>query len=1230
MKIPALSMRSLLLATPIAVCFLLSQPTFAKPVPDNLANGLDKLVTNNLIQQGTITSVPIRQTSTTTTTITKASKKSARSSNLATTNSATSIQSFEAYKAMIAKQAAGYASKAITDSVTGRYLVDIMPNGRVPVTTLQASLQSAFPQMSVTATDTKYAGHGVIEGYVSLNDVTAMAQTQGVGSIILQLQPIHHVGAVTEFGVNQHRINRINTIYNPAAAHNWDGTGMTIGVLSDSYDSQPSEEGGFTTAAQDVATGDLPGTGNTVNSQPVVVLQDFNSPPNATNEGRAMCQIVHDMAPKARVGFATADVGEVGFANNIRALAGLPGFTYPPATQQGFAADVVCDDVLYIDEPMFQDGIVAQGAIDVVNAGKTYASSAGNDMGTDGYASVFRPVANGTGLTAATNSALVGTNINLAGVDPALYAGGFHNFNPNGLDVAQTVNTGNDAGFFILQWNDPFDTSAPNLIEPPIFEGNGSSTAGSEVPFGPFSFTAGHLYVVTENGTPSLPTDNFDAIVRITDSHGKVWVDQDTGVDETVFFFAPATDNYTVTVHPYGQQPPVYTQGPFHIKVNAATNVSGITQDFNVLFFDTSGNFISAIDTNSFVNNRPYELTKPTFNNDGFSQIQMLISRSNTSAPANAANQLRCTWLGNGVSGIGPAEYRNYLTPITYGHSTAAGANCVAAYDVFRPNIPQDFTSPGPTTIYFDTNNNRLNTPQVRLKPDIAAANGSNNTFFPIGPAPVAVDSQYDLDNYPNFYGTSAASPHCAALAALVLQAHGGPGSLTPQQVKTILQMTAFPHDLDPFFSSGSATAGNGGTVSITFSSDNSHNTGTGVNDPNAFTVSYSGPGRVATLNFNAEATPQTGGNPTGGNFNGNPTGNMPSDFLVPGNYSFTPGMVWLSTYLFGTSSGLVAGDVVHTRSNPAPFPSNPSPGNTTAHEWTLNFTFPNNNFTNGKFFRFSNDRLMWQDATVPQGQTVPVLFRNGDYQADSLGDGVLLPEYGDAPNILPGMTFSGTIVDGATTYPFSGRMKNKIGKGYSVQDGYGFINAEAATAATLPVPGVVSRKTHGAAGDFDLPLPINGPAGIECRSGGGSKDYTLVYTFDRPVANSGSASVTQGSATISPAPAGSTNPSIASNPNQIVVNLTNVANAQHLIVTLSNVQDTSGAPLPAVAARMDVLVGDTTASGLVNSSDISQTQGQSGQAVTSSNFREDVTVNGSINSADISLVQQQSGTGLP
>ena len=1189
--------------TSVAITALFSAGISARPVPQNLANGLDKIVENHLIEQGKITA-PLQA--------------SVTGKNAAGTSAPVS---FAAYRAAVAKDAAIYSSNALVDRASGKYLVDIMPDGRISAEALRSSLQAAFPSVKVQATDTRYAGHGLVEAYVTLDDVPAIAQTKGVRSVVLQLRPIHSVGAVTDYGVHMHRVNKVSTLYNPLAPHNYDGTGMSIGVMSDSYNSQPSEEGGYTTAPQDVATQDLPGTGNLTNSQPVVVLADFNSPPNATNEGRAMCQIVADIAPKARIAFATADVGELGFANNIRALGGLPGYTYPG---QDFAGDVVCDDVSYLDEPMFQDGIVAQGVIDVVNAGVSYCSSAANNWGTDGYASVFRPVPNGPG-------ALTGTNINLSTV-PAnlqgLYAGGFHNFRSDGgQDIAQTINTANDAAAFIFQWNDPYDTTAPSLIEPPIFEGNGTSTGGMAVDFGPFLLNQGQEYVITENGTPVLPTDNFDAIVAIIDQEtGETIIDQDTGVDETVTFFAPANHHYLVRVHPFGQQPPVYTQGPFHIKINAANGVTGITQDFNCLFFDLSGNFISALGTNAFLNNRPYELSIPTFNNDGFTQVQMVISRSNTTAPANAATQLKYVYFGNGLSGVGPAEYGNYLTPVTFGHSAAAGGNSIAAFAGFRPNIPENFTSPGPVVIYFDPNNNRLPVPQFRQKPDIAAMDGSNNTFFPIGPVAQVTESPYDIDTtFPNFYGTSAASPHAAALAALVLQAHGGPHSLNPQQVKTILQLTAFPHDLDPYVATGSASAPNGATLSINIFCDDSRNTGTGSNDPNVFNIAYNGAGRLSELHFNSEATPQTAGNTTGGNFSGNPTGNMTADFLDPTKYAYTPGLVWLTTasdFKFGTGVGLVAGDVTHTYSNPAPFPSNPSPGNPNAHMWTLNFTFPNNNFTDGKVFRFNNGRSMWQDAQVPQGMTISALARDQDFSADMLGSGVLLPEYADMSTIRPGMTFNGTVIDGANTYPISGRLTNKIGKGYSVLDGYGFINLEAATGASLPVPGVVSRKNHGGT-NFDIALPFVGTPGVECRNPGPGNSHTLVFTFDRPVANKGNASVTQGSAST---------PTVVSGPepNQVTVTVTNVTNAQHLVVTLSNAQDTSGATFNPMSARMDVLLGDTTANGSVNASDLSQAKSQSGNPVTAANFRNDVTADGAINASDIALIKSKSGTGLP
>jgi len=95
-----------------------------------------------------------------------------------------------------------------------------------------------------------------------------------------------------------------------------------------------------------------------------------------------------------------------------------------------------------------------------------------------------------------------------------------------------------------------------------------------------------------------------------------------------------------------------------------------------------------------------------------------------------------------------------------------------------------------------------------------------------------------------------------------------------------------------------------------------------------------------------------------------------------------------------------------------------------------------------------------------------------------------------------------------------------------------------------------------------------------------------------------------------------------------VTINLTNVSNAQTLAINLLGVND--GTTLGDVTIFMGVLAGDTTANCVVNSSDIAQTQSQSGQPVTASNFREDVTVNGAINSSDVAFVQAHSGTALP
>ena len=173
------------------------------------------------------------------------------------------------------------------------------------------------------------------------------------------------------------------------------------------------------------------------------------------------------------------------------------------------------------------------------------------------------------------------------------------------------------------------------------------------------------------------------------------------------------------------------------------------------------------------------------------------------------------------------------------------------------------------------------------------------------------------------------------------------------------------------------------------------------------------------------------------------------------------------------------------------------------------------------------------------------------------------------------------------------------------------------------PLVRVASRKAHASAGTFEINLPLTGNPGVECRTSGANGDYTLVFSFAHPLASVGLATVSSGTGTVSSS-------AIGPDAHQYVVSLTGVANAQVITVNLSNVNDSAGNSSEAVSIAMRVLVGDTTASGSVNSTDISQTKSQSGQTVSASNFRQDVTVNGAINSSDISLVKSKSGTALP
>ncbi len=150
-----------------------------------------------------------------------------------------------------------------------------------------------------------------------------------------------NVGSVTSQG---------DVAHNAAVARNFfgvSGAGVKIGVLSDSVDFLD----------QSIASGDLP---------PDVTVLPGQSGVPGTGEGTAMLEIVHDLAPGAKLFFATAFTSIESFADNIRAL-------------RAAGCDIIVDDVIYFVESPFHDDIVTTAVNDVVADGALYFSSAGNE-----------------------------------------------------------------------------------------------------------------------------------------------------------------------------------------------------------------------------------------------------------------------------------------------------------------------------------------------------------------------------------------------------------------------------------------------------------------------------------------------------------------------------------------------------------------------------------------------------------------------------------------------------------------------------------------------------------------------------------------------------------------------------------------------------------------------------------------------------------------------------------
>jgi hypothetical protein len=516
-----------------------------------------------------------------------------------------------------------------------------------------------------------------VGGWLPLSQLETATRQASLHSIRAAM-PKTRSGAVTTQGdyvIHADTVRSTNSL---------NGGGITVGIISDSYNcyaqyamagsgvpaSGPAgyaSNGYNATASTDVGTGDLPASSN-INIIEEASCLNFDKTLQLPmgDEGRAMMQIVHDVAPGAKLAFYTAENSEADFAAGIQALANA-------------GAQVIADDVGYFDEPVFQDGIVAQAINAVAANGVAYFSAAGNNGNTayDDTAPDFTALSSSapnSGEHLLTFNGGTGTSVPMT--IPALIPGEF---------VA-----------VVVEWDQPYVTGAP---------GSGGSTSAID------------LCINKVSGAS-------DTIIN------------DNGNTKTACSGASSVGSDPVQLLLIG---------------NPASNANNsLAETVNIQVGLASG-------------------TTP-------GRIKVIIE-------GNGAN---LTFAPTG--------------PTMQGHPYASGAAAVgAAYFYYTPACGDttveldNYSSQGGDPLLFSSTGTRLSSPQTRSKPDFVGPDGGNDTFlgFKDSTANNATPTQCKNNTaYPNFFGTSAATPHLAAVAALMLQADP---ALTPAQIRQFMRQSTIP-----------------------------------------------------------------------------------------------------------------------------------------------------------------------------------------------------------------------------------------------------------------------------------------------------------------------------------------------------------------------------------------------------------------------------------------------------
>jgi hypothetical protein len=531
-----------------------------------------------------------------------------------------------------------------------------------------------------------------VGGWLPVDRIEAAAARAEVHSVRAAMPHTRSTGPVALQGDYVQRSDVLRTTY-PTLT----GAGITVGVLSDSFNcyavyavtannvpvsgNAGYASNGFTADyATDVSTGALPSGVNVLAGGEADCL-NYGAPTQLPygDEGRAMLQIVHAVAPGASLAFYTAYNSEADFASGIGKLAAA-------------GAQVIADDIGYFDEPYFQDGLVAQ-AIDAVEAkGAVYFSAAGNN-GTLSYENTSPSFATLSSSAPTAGEYLL--NFDSSGKTTTSY-----------LPITVPPIPPGDFVGVVLQWDQPYVTGAP-----------GSPGASSQID------------LCITGGTGSDTITDYDGNAVSCTGPNKVGAD----AYQIMFIGNPA---------------------------NAAG--TSAQQNLNIVVGLAGG----------------------------------------TAAPGRLIVSVEDDGLGSTINQFATGS------ATLQGHPGAAGAAAVGAAFYFltprcgsTPAQLETFSSAGGAPILFDTSGVRLAAPVLRQKPDFTAADGVNDTFlgFTLASAGITGSNgqlttttpQCQNDSHaPNFFGTSAATPHAAGIAVLMRQSNT---AATPGEIYGALQKSALP-----------------------------------------------------------------------------------------------------------------------------------------------------------------------------------------------------------------------------------------------------------------------------------------------------------------------------------------------------------------------------------------------------------------------------------------------------